>query len=366
MTTFPLNTSDQHALVAVPTVMMALASLCVGLRFRARKIQRAKLQMDDWLCLFTLVSMWGFQCVNIAMVFNAGAGLDIEKAMMRDPSVMTLLLKLLLANFTLWIVIVTLVQLCVMLFLLRIFGTSTVFRSLAWALILAITGLGIAGFFMQIFQCKPIHKAWMPMEPGACINADASCKSVGLLHVILDLCMVLLPMPTIWSLKTAVRNKVIINVLLALGLLATIMSLLKLDCVIATKIPKQNLTKYITFPLLMQTIELPIGLICCCVPSLKPAMKEIRLVYVSAARRLASFTGISDGGKTSGMFTSNPQTNESTKNFMPLHDGTSDNGSMKYGNRTRAHGNDIELMTTDVEGDATKDIHLVHSYSVRR
>lgn len=55
MTTFPLNTGDQHALVAVPTVMMALASICVGLRFRARKLQRAKLQMDDWLCLFTLV-----------------------------------------------------------------------------------------------------------------------------------------------------------------------------------------------------------------------------------------------------------------------------------------------------------------------
>jgi hypothetical protein len=55
MTTFPLETSEQHALVAVPIVLIVLASICVGLRFRARKIQRAKLLLEDWLCLLTLV-----------------------------------------------------------------------------------------------------------------------------------------------------------------------------------------------------------------------------------------------------------------------------------------------------------------------
>jgi hypothetical protein len=106
-----------------------------------------------------------------------------------------------------------------MVFLLRIFGISTIFRYSAWALTLVILGLGIAGTLSQIFGCNPIRKAWMPMVPGTCLDPDTNCKSFGLLHVLLDLLMVILPMPMVWNLKTAVRNKVVISVLLGLGLL---------------------------------------------------------------------------------------------------------------------------------------------------
>jgi hypothetical protein len=55
-------------------------------------------------------------------------------------------MQLLFAIYTSWIVIVTLMQLCIILFLLRIFWVFPMFRYLVWVLVVAITGLGIAGF----------------------------------------------------------------------------------------------------------------------------------------------------------------------------------------------------------------------------
>lgn len=111
------------------------------------------------------------------------------------------------------------VQLCVMMFLIRIFGISASFRYSAWALTTAIIGLGIAGTLIKIFGCNPIRKAWLPNVPGTCIDADMSCKAIGLLHVALDVLMVVLPMPMIWNLRTARQNKVVISILLGLGLM---------------------------------------------------------------------------------------------------------------------------------------------------
>jgi hypothetical protein len=93
------------------------------------------------------------------------------------------------------------------------------FRYLAWVLVVAITGLGIAGFLVLVFQCYPIRKAWMPMEPGSCINTDTACQSVGLLHVIFGLCILMLPMPVIWNLRTANREKAAITLMFGLGVM---------------------------------------------------------------------------------------------------------------------------------------------------
>jgi hypothetical protein len=85
----------------------------------------------------------------------------------------------------------------------------------------------------------------------------------------------------------------------------------------------------------------------------------------SAASRLLSFTGASDTGRTASTFKSDLQTNESTKNFVSLHDGASDNDSVQLGNRAGVRGNDIELAESK-ESESAQNIHVVHSYSIRR
>jgi hypothetical protein len=54
--TFKATNSHQLAIVVLPIIMLLLAALCVGLRFRARRLQKLRVLFDDWLCLVALVS----------------------------------------------------------------------------------------------------------------------------------------------------------------------------------------------------------------------------------------------------------------------------------------------------------------------
>lgn len=55
MTMFKATNHHQLAVVIVPVIMVVLATLCVALRFRARRLQKAQFAFDDWLCFVALV-----------------------------------------------------------------------------------------------------------------------------------------------------------------------------------------------------------------------------------------------------------------------------------------------------------------------
>lgn len=57
MTTFRVTNSHQLAIVVAPVIGVTLATLCVILRFRARRLLKQSVEFDDWLCLVALVSI---------------------------------------------------------------------------------------------------------------------------------------------------------------------------------------------------------------------------------------------------------------------------------------------------------------------
>ena len=80
------------------------------------------------------------------------------------------------------------------------------------------------------------------------------------------------------------------------------MSLAKIVCLFdLTGIPAENVTEYLWPTVLMQTIELPVGIICCCIPTLAPVWKQVSPTLTSIAQRLLSRSrGSSGGGSQSG------------------------------------------------------------------
>lgn len=62
-------------------------------------------------------------------------------------------------------------------------------------------------------------------------------------------------------------------------------SFLGVACIVdLTGIPQSDVTDHSWLSILLQTLELPIGIICCCVPNLKPA--EISNAFKSLANRI--------------------------------------------------------------------------------
>jgi hypothetical protein len=58
---FDLTTGHQLAPLIVPYVLLLVATLCVGLRFRSRYLRKVKPGIDDWLCLVALVCIFSWQ-----------------------------------------------------------------------------------------------------------------------------------------------------------------------------------------------------------------------------------------------------------------------------------------------------------------
>ena len=92
------------------------------------------------------------------------------------------------------------------------------FRIIAYTMIAGITGYVIASAISEVLSCVPVSKQWDPTEPGTCVDYNSYCQAIGLIHVIFDLGIVILPMPLIWKLQTTRSNKIVLTVLLCLGL----------------------------------------------------------------------------------------------------------------------------------------------------
>jgi hypothetical protein len=62
----------------------------------------------------------------------------------------------------------------------------------------------------DIFQCKPVHRFWNPEVPGSCIRQFDTFVSSAAEKVIIDLMVLILPLPPIFQLKMGLGKKLLI------------------------------------------------------------------------------------------------------------------------------------------------------------
>ncbi|KAL8900591.1 MAG: hypothetical protein Q9192_000978 [Flavoplaca navasiana] len=74
--------------------------------------------------------------------------------------------------------------------------------------------------FIPIFmtQCRPLAAAWNPTL-GQCKPIEHQEYASVSINMVLDLIIVVLPMPTLWSLRMPWRRKAFLSMLFSLGLL---------------------------------------------------------------------------------------------------------------------------------------------------
>ena len=77
----------------------------------------------------------------------------------------------------------------------------------------------IAVALVTIFQCTPREKIWQPFLPGKCVNFNAILIAGAAINVASDFAILALPIGSVWRLQMALRNKVGISAIFAVGLL---------------------------------------------------------------------------------------------------------------------------------------------------
>lgn len=101
----------------------------------------------------------------------------------------------------------------------------TVYTIMAMSVSYAVSVL-----LQNIFLCRPIAKNWDKTISGSCGNTTQAYEAFGIINLLIDLAIVILPMPLLWGLQLPVPKKVALTAIFGVGFLYATRSSLEFPC----------------------------------------------------------------------------------------------------------------------------------------
>ncbi|KAI1806828.1 MFS general substrate transporter [Daldinia bambusicola] len=180
----------------------------------------------------------------------------------------------------------------VLIFYLRLSkNTQKVLRLASWAVLVIVNLAGAVLTLINIFQCRPVQAAFDPYpDTSYCIPLLTEFICSAPVNVVTDLAILALPLPVLTSMRLPRRQKVILIFTFALGIFVTIVDVVRIyyleqaiNQVSATISSNPEATFgdssqfawNASFSLMWSAVEVNVGIICACIPTLKPLVRRI-------------------------------------------------------------------------------------------
>ncbi|GAP91496.1 putative plasma membrane protein Pth11-like protein [Rosellinia necatrix] len=296
--------------IVLPLVCLGLAAL----RFHVRVIQKAPFGIDDWCSAIGSIFIAG-----IGACFIAGERLGIMGYPTPVPSgtqaseayglfidAYVLEAKIQFAVQFLLAFAYVFVKASIVLFCRRIFvgHKGSPFDWASW-IVLGIVILWSAGFLIGglIFGCgKAVELHWAPLQVLLEAGCDASTPEAALVisDLILDLIILLLPLPSIWTLSMSRQKKLAITGVFLVGLTSISASAARaaihLTVLYAGYGAGYDINQTVTTLLWWSLLEVALAAIAACLPTLSMLAKDIRLQ--AFFQRLSTMSGITGSWHT--------------------------------------------------------------------
>ncbi|GJC99389.1 CFEM domain-containing protein [Colletotrichum higginsianum] len=260
--------------VVLSNTMAILAAVCVMSRF-GYKIVFAGLDVgwDDWFVMATLVAAMPSAVITVHGTTANGLGRDIWTL---EPRQITNVLFYFYIMAWLYFLQVTLVKLAIIFFYMRIFPAREVQRVL-WATTVFIVVWGFAFVVAAVFQCKPIHYFWTKwdgLHQGSCASANAVSWSNAAISIALDLWMLAIPLWQLRALKLHWKKKVGVALMFIVGTFVTVVSIIRLQSLVDFA-KGSNATMDFMDVSIWSTVEICVGIICACLPSIRMILVKL-------------------------------------------------------------------------------------------
>lgn len=267
---FPIETRDQRSIVICGIVFGLLPTIIVFLRVLARRKVNRPLDTSDYLiiasCFFTVV----YQGVAISSVLVGGVGIhvqDIENRFgIKDGS--TLFLKHLIAIQVLWALSLSLCRISIIHLFSKIFLVQS-FIVVARATYVLVVLWALAAILSAFLICQPFAFNWdRSIEGGTCGNAMISWITTGVLNMVSDLILLIMPMPYLLGLELSWRKRLLLAATFGVGILTCVVSIVRVDMM--TTIDFDDVTFSIPHTILFSALEPCIAVTLSCIIILRP------------------------------------------------------------------------------------------------
>lgn len=178
----------------------------------------------------------------------------------------------------------------------RVFTTYRAwFRYTLYVIAFLVLTSNLSVILAWMFQCKPIQKAWEYGALGHCIEVRRMYVVHAALTLVIDVGIVVAPMPLIWTLHADRTYKMAVGGMFLLGSLVCIINVIKIQNL--NTVPRGDISFNDIGPTIWCHAQLCLGIVGANLPLLKPLFRTLHEPISTKARSSSAKKTIQSTGK---------------------------------------------------------------------
>ncbi|KAH7254570.1 hypothetical protein B0J15DRAFT_558819 [Fusarium solani] len=247
--------SEVPTLIGVSSMLLALVTIFVTIRFFVRSFLLRSLDWDDALVLLSWCLMMVFLSTVIAMT-KVGLGSYVDTV--SEDHLLVISLAYVWGFVT--------VKMSFAVLYLRLLP-GTIYRRLNQVLLVLLLAQGLEESLVVIFRCNPVDKAWTPSKKGHCLDLRSFYYTSFGIKLVTDIVLFAQPIPMVWRMQLSRTKKIGVVLMLSLGLFVCVISIVRVTYI---SVLNTDVTRAIVSSLLWSEVEVSALVLCACIPSLRP------------------------------------------------------------------------------------------------
>ncbi|KND86233.1 hypothetical protein TOPH_09134 [Tolypocladium ophioglossoides CBS 100239] len=255
-----------HFLVWI-CVFTVVCIIFLALRLWAAIVSKRRMYPDDAMVVFAFANIIILEGVTIWAIFH-GMGKHASQLDTFDTGVQ---FKLIVAGSVTWLLGTVFIKFSVLWLYTRLFSIRS-FKRWAYGLMGIVVCYGIAFMILFMTRCEPVWQQWDPQPGGSCRNITNDEIISVVINMSIDIAIIILPLPVLWGLQLALRYKVVITIMFSIGLMTISIMAWRLQFTIVSSSDPDFVFNFITITLI-SFLELWLGVIVACIPTLAPLIK---------------------------------------------------------------------------------------------
>ncbi|KAG5995234.1 hypothetical protein E4U43_003074 [Claviceps pusilla] len=264
----PRDRSLQYDATSITLCVVTGILVVMRLIFKQCFSYQGKLNSDDWVILISVLIGLPCTILNSAGLTANGLGKD---AWTLQPSDLVEFARFFFVQQILYLILMTSIKLSLLCFYLTIFPNKRV-RVLLWSTVAVNLAWGFGCILVTIFQCTPVQNYWLRYlqqeGTGKCLNMNSLGWANGAVSVIIDIWIIGIPLYQIRKLELHWKKKLGAIIMFLTGAFVTIVSILRLQSLVYFY-SSTNPTWDLWYTAWWSTIEINVGLICVCLPTVR-------------------------------------------------------------------------------------------------
>ncbi|KAL8936949.1 MAG: hypothetical protein Q9216_004664, partial [Gyalolechia sp. 2 TL-2023] len=222
-----LDAYNGNSLYAVSILFIVLVTICVALRFYARRMGNVAWGLDDTFIIPGTIFCLALCTCALVDLSDRALGYHEAAVAATHPEKLIRRAKFILVAPLLYLNAVLFPKLAILATYLRIFTPSS-YRNICWVLVAVLVANWFTFTVACFKMCTPLAYLWnRGIVGGRCFDINLFYRWSAFPNIATDVAMLVLPVPVVWKLHTSRNTKVGLTVMFATGSLGLFTSILR-------------------------------------------------------------------------------------------------------------------------------------------